>query len=251
MSESFHLRNPPVVEAVIEIECDTPPERDFASLEEAAKAHYLSGYPKFTPTFEQLHEISGAADGSLSTSMKRTLDAFRFFREDGKQLVQVRRRGFTFNQLAPYPGLNAFRADVEEAWRAYLEIAAPRRITKIQLRYINRILLPLSPNGQLDLDEYLRRGPRLADEDRLTFVGFLSQYAALDRESGHLVVTVLTTQPPEDGRITLIFDNSAIDTSPPDPTDWPAILGRIHSLRGLKNHVFRRTLTDKCLSLFQ
>jgi len=35
-----------------------------------------------------------------------------------------------------------------------------------------------------------------------------------------------------------------------EPQDWPSIGARIQALRSLKNLVFQRTLTERCLKLF-
>jgi hypothetical protein len=93
--------------------------------------------------------------------------------------------------------------------------------------------------------------PRLPDEDRFTIVGFLNQYVAVDADTGHQVTTVMTAQQPEQDCIPIIFDNAAASTSPADPEDWERLEATLGTLRALKNRVFRNTLTDRCLRLFQ
>ena len=183
-------------------------------------------------------------------SVRGALAAFQFLQTDEKQLVQVRTQGFSFNRLAPYTGFDEMLAEVERTWRLYVKIASPVQVRVIRLRYINRILLPLT-DGRVDLDEYLKVGPKLPDEERLAFGGFLNQQVATEKGTGHQAVTVLTTQPVEGDKLPLIFDNSVTASEPREPTDWPSILQNIQSLRDLKNHIFERTLTAKCLNLFR
>jgi hypothetical protein len=106
-------------------------------------------------------------------------------------------------------------------------------------------------DGGVEMDDYLKIGPRLPDEDKLSFVGFLNQHAAVENETGNEVNTVLTTQAESNGKIPLIFDVSVSSSENGDPEDWSWIVTKIQELRLLKNHVFKNTLTEKCLNLFQ
>lgn len=117
-------------------------------------------------------------------SVRGALAAYQFVQSDGKQLVQVRAQGFSFNRLAPYTGFDDMLAEVERTWHLYVKIASPVQIRVIRLRYINRILLPLV-EGRVELDEYLKVGPKLPDEDRLAFSGFLNQHLAIEKGTGH------------------------------------------------------------------
>jgi len=114
-------------------------------------------------------------------------------------LTKVRMQGFSFNRLAPYTSLDDYLPEIERTWGLFASIASPVQIRVVRLRYINRILLPLT-NGRVELEDYLKVGPRLPDEDRLRFAGFLNQYAAVEIDTGHQVNIVLTSQPPENIR---------------------------------------------------
>jgi uncharacterized protein (TIGR04255 family) len=118
------------------------------------------------------------------------------------------------------------------------------------LRYINRILIPMTANT-IDLDEFLKIGPRLPDEDRLVLSGFLSQQAAVEKETGHQVNLVLTAQLPTKEKLPVIFDITVASLATVEPTDWSNILRLIRLLRLLKNRLFANTLTAKCIELFQ
>ena len=123
------------------------------------------------------------------------------------------------------------------------------QIRAVRLRYINRIFLPLL-KGKVDLDQYLRMNLSPPD-DKLMMTGFLNQYAAVDKDTGHEVNVVVTSQPPEKDHLPIIFDNCVASAAKVQPHDWTWILAEIQSLRDLKNRVFKNTLTEKCLNLFQ
>ena len=244
------LSSAPIVEAVLDIECDMPPAIEIASLESHARDLFLDQYPKFRTQFVQEHEIKQESGASPKMSVRQGIQALQFLQDDEKQLVQVRAEGFSFNRLAPYSSLDDYLSEIKRTWRLFVGLALPVQIRLIRLRYINRILLPLT-NGRVELDDYLKLGPRLPDEDRLTFAGFLNQHSAVEADTGNRVNIVLTTQPPEQGMLPLIFDIEAASTGNGEPSDWPWILSRIQSLRSLKNRIFRNTLTEQCLKLFQ
>ncbi len=170
---------------------------------------------------------------------------------DRRQVVQLRSQGYSFNRLAPYGTLDDYLNEIRRTWLIYVGLARPIAVKKIQLRYINRILLPMS-HHQVDLDLYLRLGPRIADDDNVLVRSFLNQYTAVEKTTGLLVNVTITLQPEENEKFPIIFDNIVISPGPDsDPGDWDGLKKRIEALRILKNRVFESTLTEACLKLFQ
>ena len=251
----LHLKSPPIVEAVLDIQCDLPPGFDLAALEQSARAAFRDQYPKFAPQIQQSMRIAvvpaRAPAGAPNVTTAQALQALQFLHEDQKQLVQIRASGFAFNRLAPYSSLDAYLPEIARTWALFVAVAQPKLIRSIHLRYINRILLPLDSRGSVDLDDYLSQGPRLPDEDRLTFAGFISQSSAHENATGNRVNITLAAQTPEHDALPIIFDIETIATGNLEADDWAAIEIKMRSLRTLKNMVFQNSLTDKCLSLFQ
>jgi uncharacterized protein (TIGR04255 family) len=252
MSNGEHprFRNAPIVEAVFDVDCDLPPGFDLAALETAARTQFEAQYPKFRAQFLQEHKIETTQDAPPKMSTRLAVQVFQFLQDDEKQLVQVRAQGFSFNRLAPYSSLDDYLPEIERTWRLYVGLVSPIQIRVIRLRYINRILLPMTA-GTVDLDDFLKIGPRLPDEDRLILSGFLNQQAAVEKDTGHQVNLVLTTQPPEREKLPVILDITVASTTTAKPADWASILPLIGSLRSLKNRIFLNTLTPKCIELFQ
>jgi uncharacterized protein (TIGR04255 family) len=245
------LLHPPIVEAVLDIDCDLPRDQDLTALEMLAREKLGDEYPRTTRHLLQEHRIDARPDASeTSFSSRASVQAIRFHQTGEKQLVQVRALGYSFNRLAPYTSLDDYLPEIERTWRVYLGLAHPGQVRQVRLRFINRIELPMQ-SGRVDLDQYLRLGPRLPDEDRLELASFFNQYTAVDAATGLQVNVTLTTQPAQDGKLPLIFDNSAQSLGPIPPPDWEIIVARIGQLRVLKNRVFRDTLTERCLDLFQ
>ena len=243
------LRNPPIVEAVFDVDCDLPPGFDLAALEGRSRSVFQDQYPKFRTQFLQEHRIETKVDAPPITSSHAAVQALQFLHDDEKQLVQVRAQGFSFNRLAPYSSLDDYLPEIERTWRLYVDLVSPVQIRIVRLRYINRILVPMAAST-VDLDEFLKIGPRLPDEEKLTLSGFLSQQAAVEKDTGHQVNLVLASQVPADEKLPVILDITVASPISAEPA-WSNIQPSIESLRSLKNRVFLNTLTPKCIQLFQ
>jgi len=251
MSEApLALRAAPIVEAVIDIDCDMPANVDVEALDTAARAGLAGSYPTARRRMLSEHEISASQDQTLAVTSRQGLQALQYFSADEKQLVQFRPSGFSFNRLAPYATLDDYFAEIERTWKVFVDIAKPVVIRVVRLRYINRIQLPMT-DARLELNDYLKLAPRLADEDRLSFAGFFNQHSVLEPATGNRANIVFATQPLMGDQLPIIFDIEAFKEVSVEPADWTTISGKITSLRSLKNLVFRNSLTDKCLNLFQ
>ncbi|MEY4750157.1 MAG: hypothetical protein RIQ60_2371 [Pseudomonadota bacterium] len=244
------LKSAPIVEAVVDIECDMPNNVDIDALDAAAAAAFADRYPSARRRMLSEHQISAAPDGPVAVTSRQGLQALQYFSVDEKQLIQFRPTGFSFNRLAPYSTLDDYLAEIERTLKIFIDITKPVVCRMVRLRYINRIQLPMTAGG-VDIDDYLKLAPRLADEERLSFVGFFNQHSVQESATGNQANIVFATQPPTGEQLPIIFDIEAFSTISCDPSNWSTISATIQSLRSLKNLVFRNSLTEKCLNLFQ
>jgi uncharacterized protein (TIGR04255 family) len=245
------LKNAPIVEAVIDIECDMPPAQQLKSLEAMARDSFRAQYPKFRTVLVQEHRIEAKLEETQPRmSSHSSLQGFQFLHEDEKQVVQMRTQGFSFNRLAPYSTLDDYMPEIARTWNLFTKLASPVQVRAIRLRYINRILLPIS-GGSPELKDYFKICPHLPDEKKLVFVSFLNQHIAVEKDTGNQVTIILAAQPPENDKFPVILDITAVNVLTLEPGNWAGICEKIQSLRHLKNEVFRNTLTSACLNLFQ
>jgi uncharacterized protein (TIGR04255 family) len=244
----FALSHPPIVEAVLDIDCDLPDDHELSQIDDAAAAVFGTTYPSREQQMLQEYRFRTSADQGIEE--RHALQALRFRTADATQLVQVRKQGFSFNRLAPYGVLDDYLPEIERTWQAYVALVRPRAVRQVRLRYINKIELPLV-DGAVKLEEYLALGPRLPDERGLSLAGFLNQYTAVENATGLVVNVTLTLQNAQNDKLPIIFDNAAWSNEPGAVDDWGSLLGQIARLRDLKNRVFRNTLTPKCLDLFR
>ncbi len=244
------LNHPPIVEAVIDIDCVLPRDQDIAALESPARAAFRDQYPKLRTVHLEEHVFEKQGDAEPEHSARREIHAYQLMHEDERQIVQVRKDGFSFNRLAPYMTLDDYLPEIRRTWQLFVGLASPVEIRAVKLRFINRILLPIV-DGRIDLDRFFEKGPRLPDEEQLTFLGFLNQHVAVERDTGNQVTIILATENLEDGLFPIILDIEASRAASPDPGDWDSLLTIIQSLRDLKDRVFFNTLAEPCIGLFQ
>lgn len=247
---SLKLLKAPIVEAVLDIDCDMQPGQQIAALEKPGRDCFLDRYPTFRIRFLQEHQIESKIDAPPKMSVRLGIQALQFLQEDGKQLVQLRAEGFSFNRLAPYTSLDEYLPEMERTWKLFIQVAKPVQIRRIRLRYINRFCLPME-GGRLELNDYLKIGPRLPDEEKLKLLSFLHQHAAVEQTTGNKANIVLTAQTLQNDGLPIIFDIGVERGGTEEPENWDVILSRIQSLRSLKNRIFRDTLTERCLKAFQ
>ncbi|MBM4125009.1 MAG: TIGR04255 family protein, partial [Nitrospira sp.] len=143
MSNFTRFPRAPITEALLDIRVKLPPQIDLirlATFHDTVKDRYPSkqervswqGGFQITPgTGPEMLPSSGGPDGYLFPSA------------DGRQIVQARLDGFTFNRLKPYDKWETFRDEAKELWQQYVRIASPEVVTRLALRYINRIEIPL------------------------------------------------------------------------------------------------------------
>ncbi len=255
MSTEKKLENPPIIEAIIDIDCDMPPEFEVGNHVDQVLETFGKDYPDLKKRYQHSGELAGKLDDPSGLHLSKTSVNIQALllqhrQEKEKQLIQVRQNGFSFNRLAPYSSLNDYLSEIERTWTLFAENFSPLLVRRIGLRYINRLFLPLE-NGKLELDDYLNVGPKLPQGSHLKFAGFVHQQKLIDSDTGGMANIVLTTQPEEKGKLPIIFDIGTTKEISFEPTEWKQVEPLIKSLRVLKNHIFFDSITEKCQCLFQ
>ena len=238
---------PPIMEAVLEIECDMPQNFDVQSIEVAARTAFSDSYPTLRKQMHATFQVSGPEP---QASMSRGLQALQFLQLDEKQLVQVRAEGFAFNRLAPYSSMDDYLGEIRRTFTAFVELASPLQLRRMKLRYINRLPLP-AVNGRTEVEGYLNVGkPFPGADDDLQYASFFNRYQALDPSTGSTVNVIMTNQALIGDRLPVVLDIETQADLAGDPKDWAPVAGRVQDLRSLAKRVFARTITEQCLLLF-
>ncbi len=246
----LQLGKPSIVEAVVDLDCILPPTQRLEDLQSAAEQAFGDAYPEFSVQIWRDHSFEATPHPPSTIAVEQRVEALQFASPDKREVVQMRSQGYSFNRLAPYPGLDAYMDAMERTWKLYCAIACPVEVKVIRLRYINRIPLPMT-EGRVNLETYLNVAPPLPLEKDLTFTGFLEQHTAVEVATGYQVKLILASEAPIGQVFPVIYDITVAAGERHDPKDWAWILAKIQALRALKNRIFESSLTHVCLNQFQ
>lgn len=235
--EAVHYENAPITEAVIDIRVELSPGFSVGN---------GADYPTIDPQHTNVGQIQLGPTPSATASSQ--LSGFVYKSSDSKQILQAQIGGFTFSRLAPYQRWELFRTEAKRLWAAYRRIATPIRASRIAVRYINRINIPLPLH---DLKDYLRTAPEVSPDLPQRLSGYLMQLAMpLEDIKGTAVITETIIPPPTPNLVSILLD---IDVSIPItlPSDSDLIWEIFEKLREKKNLVFDACLTNKAKELFK
>lgn len=170
-----------------------------------------------------------------------------FFRtEDEKTIIQFRTDGFTLNKLDPYPGYDELKQDINAHWEKYRELSNPQKISRIAMRFINRI--PLAPITEMpDLSKYMRSGPDLPPELPQLISSYKSRFT-VEEETGKLAAHIvqLLSDNKKTGKVELLLDIDSFVRGEIEMADLH-LLDEFDKLRAFKNRLFFNLLTDHIL----
>jgi uncharacterized protein (TIGR04255 family) len=98
-----------------------------------------------------------AAGGTMALESNSGTLGYAFINSDNDKVAQVQTGGFSFSKLPPYQGWNHLLTEFQELWSTYLELSRPHIISRLGLRFINRI--PLPANCRIEISDYLNFNP--------------------------------------------------------------------------------------------
>ncbi len=146
-------KNPPIVEALCEFQFEPNSPWDLAMLG-LIYEKVQDTFPKRRQAKQLTVSISAGPEGI--EQQVQTTDRMQFLREDEKALIQVGPHFMAVNHLKPYPSWQEFLPLIKRGLRAYCDVASPKSIHRVGLRYINRIEVA---DQHIELEDYFEFRP--------------------------------------------------------------------------------------------
>jgi len=245
MADIQHLEHAPIKEALIDVRVEAT-----TSFEDigAANPELAEQYP--TVENIQRSEIGwkiNAEEQTSSVEQQNVKVGYKYTSEDGRYIAQFRLDGFTFSRLEPYETWELMRDEAKRLWEIYKRVARPETITRIAVRYINAIKIPLPFN---DFNEYLNSPPEVPEGLPQSIAGFLIRLALKEPSINADCIFTQALQGGNQDEVTVVLDVDAFILSNFDASElyfWE----NIEQLRSFKNDVFFKSITDKTIGLFQ
>ncbi len=251
LAETFeHFPNAPIVEAVFDIRARTRNELSEVQIRKQLDAS-LHGFTFMDSLNEFQHEVRF----ENPTESPRVISAsgwkgVRYRTTDGTYIAQFGTEGFALSRLAPYQDWATLSADAAHLWRQHLELANPGEITRLGLRFINRIVIP---PGDVEFENYFKIRPAPPAGLQALYADFLQRETLAIPGTPYqltLIKTIqLPTNPLSEG-LSLIVD---IDVFSNELIALPedSVSHRFNEMRWLKNKAFFGSVTEPALALFR
>jgi uncharacterized protein (TIGR04255 family) len=150
-----HYRKAPIVEAVIDLQIDTPHPtlKQVQKLADRLADQYASRVPinQLQMGFQLPPDSAGA-----EFSSQQSILGWRFDNSNKDRVLQLRTTGFTYSHLAPYSDWVTFSKEAEALWTEYVRDLHSERVRRTGVRIINK--LPEMPQDAALID-YLNLFP--------------------------------------------------------------------------------------------
>jgi uncharacterized protein (TIGR04255 family) len=241
--------NAPITEALIDIRVTFGSEFKLEELERLAE-QCSDRFPEKETQFEHQHEVTFQDGGAGTESHTRSrMRGFVLFSEHREKAIQLRRDGFAFSKLKPYESWQALRDEANEHWKTYVAALQPARVTRLAVRFINRIEIPMG--GHVDLEEYVITGPKLADGIPQAIAEFFLRIVIPHQEERNIRATITSRLEKKDGEVlAYVFDIDAYSSVDLDQND-EEVWNIFERLRDYKNLIFFSSTTEKAKDLFR
>jgi uncharacterized protein (TIGR04255 family) len=245
MAQRRHLENAPITEALVDFRVSLPKEFDaevFADL----KATLADRYPVAEKMRQSGTRIEVTAGKPAFASIPPRLLGYRFRSTDGLDLGQFRVNGFTYSRLAPYTAWAKLFPEAWRLWTIYVATVRPPFVSRVALRYINHLRLPIQQGD--DLERYLSALPPMPPGAPGGFSGFVSRINTFDPASGLSANVTQALEGP--GAPTIILDIDVYKAGEFGIAEG-ALQPIFQALHSLKNDIFFGTITEETANYYE
>ncbi len=237
----------PITEALIDIRVQLPGNvslTDLETLHKGIKAEYPD--KKTRQMWEGTFEVRNEKEPLQTTDFR--VDGYAFITSDGRQVVQYRLDGFTFSRLRPYSKWEEVHPEARRLWDIYRTATKPLLVTRLAVRYINAIEIPLKT---FDYDDYFTAAPKIPEGLPQGLQHFFTRLVIPFPNRGAVAIVIQTPSGKQDPVNTaILLDIDVFEEVSLSPED--ARIYEIFSvLREIKNEVFFKSVTERTKELFR
>ena len=253
MSQRRRYKNPPIEEAVCEFRF-RPGDEWNLTIPGKLQAKIAGDYTG-KPQEQRVIDVALHTAGRQPPELKygEGLAKVQLVTTDGKRKVGVGQDVLSIHMLRPYQnparasgsGWQEFRPRIEEALDAYWHVAGPNDVSRIGVRYINKILVSQLP---VRIEEYLNCAPPDVEglPDHMNNYVSRTEYRYDDNILLILSHGTVSTPP---GQVGFLLDIDVISEMD-DPIERDEALQMTSSLRAREREAFELLITDKARELF-
>lgn len=249
MAEYKEIINTPISEALLDIKVKLPKSFEIENFN-AVEKRLSKKYPTIESQkfFRGIHKIIDGEHQAITED--EGINGYLYKTEDKKDIVQFKRDGFTFNRLQPYTSWDYLIEETKRLWPIYKEYANPEAITRIAVRYINHIKIPLPIK---DFSEYLNVPPYIPEDLPQSVLSFLNRITldGFDDDIRANITQSLKSDPQDLKNIIVILLDIDVYKVVNSQIENDEIWECFKKLRKIKNEIFFKYITEKTVRLFE
>lgn len=240
-----HLANAPVKEAIIDLRTSVPEAFDHERFQEL-KDVLSQDYPEVReqPIMQAKIKLQVGEPAGHTTQLGAGL---RFASRDGKQIAQFRTDGFTVNRLRQYTSWTKLFPEAMKLWAHYVNITNVDHVSRVAVRYINRIDLTLPVT---DYADHFTAPPDIPAGLPQQLRGFLYRIFIEDDETNTLASVTQALEPGLDEQTVSVILDIDVYQQGDFSTDAAELTPIFEKLRSLKNRIFFGFLTEDTVARY-
>jgi len=251
MVEREHFKNAPITEAIIDIRVENTNKVSLNTLKEITDM-----LPEnFTEIKEQNRiltefQIRSDENPGVDVNEREKLQIGYFCStQDGHNVAQIQKDGFTFSELKPYSDWDTFSGKARKIWEIYYQNTGCASFPRLAVRYINHMEFPLE-FGE-DFGKFLVVLPKIPNELPQTMANFLTRATITNPEEecdAHITQAFLP--PSKKGFINVLLDIDVVKMNN-DNVKPEEIWTTLEKLKTFQNDIFFNYTTKEARELFR
>jgi uncharacterized protein (TIGR04255 family) len=236
-------KRPPITEAVVEVRMSSAVSQEVL---EKVQKRLLVEYPAPPQrTFNMQVEV-----GEDTSKVIQEPLGYKLTSRDASDVVSISTQAIASSRLPPYEGWEPFIAQARRNWDIWTGIVGRREISRLGVRYINRLDIPVREVPELRIEDYLNFGLRLPKTGipPMTHLS-INSVAPLGKDECTLILNAGTGPSPLVQTFSLYLDlDISREVALPQRDDklWEFV----DRMREHKNFIFEACITDRARALF-
>lgn len=232
------LANPPLSEVLVDIRL-----RELLPPSVSNRFQAPTGFPTSKEIKQGQFQLRAEKDRPFKAEVvSEDILGQRYERDDVSEVVQLRRNGVTYSVLKNYKGWDVLRVAAEKTWQDFRTISGPTSISRLAVRYINSINIPIGA----DYDEYLTTGPRVPKTIPSVVTSFMQRVLVpFEEESATAIITQALEVPSPTVLDIDVFTECSLESSSNEI--WP----KLDRLRNIADKIFFSSLTEKVINSYR
>ena len=235
-----HYAHAPVVETVVEIVAESKQGHNISQLKALGAKEPVYSEVRETHEFGAAVELK--AGGKASSEGHQRLIGYQFVDSAGARIFSARVDRFSFSKLQPYTEWESVRDEALRLWHRYANAAKVKKVTRLGVRYINRLDLP---GPLIELKEWLLTGPEVAAGMPQQVAAFAMQLMLPqpDLQGTMAAVRIAVVDPPNPKTVSVVLDID-VQRSGSD-VGLSSLQNELDLLHDRENLIFECSITDR------